>query len=278
MKFDLHVTKSTITFFVSVFIIISAATYLPISKPDFDIGPLFSSVSLLFGILSGFAISILWGRQERVRDSLNDETGILYSIYYRAASIGTDFQKRLADFIDAYLIPQLDYELSEYETSRKSFVDLYNFVLNYDFKPKDNDSKKRMLELLERNLHNRVITSFHAKAKLVPYLSYSIYILGVILLGLIFSMREVSYVSTVITILLSSTVVLVLLLINDLNEMRLWLNVFLETGINQVFDVIGKKRYYDWWLMNLHYQKPRPGETYRVRRKGKIVEETAPVE
>jgi hypothetical protein len=82
----------------------------------------------------------------------------------------------------------------------------------------------------------------------------------------------------ILTILLSSIIILVLILINDLNEMRLWLSIFLDSGINQLFDVIGKTRYYDWWLINMHYQTPLPGEKYRMRdrKTKKIIEKIAP--
>jgi hypothetical protein len=186
MKFKLHVTRSTFVFLFIVVVLTFITIYAPFSSPSFDTSMIFSSVSLLFSILSGFSISILWGRQERIRSVLNDETAILYAIYYRSAALGKAFQRKIADHIDAYLIPQLDYALSEYETSRKTFVELYNFILNYKAKPEESKPIRRMLELLEDNLHNRVVTTFHAKTKLVPYLSYSIYLLGIVLLGIVF--------------------------------------------------------------------------------------------
>jgi hypothetical protein len=278
MKFKLHVTRSTFVFLAFV-IIISIVTFkAPTTPIAFDYEYLFQATSLLFGILSGFSISILWGRQDRIRTVLNNETAMLYAIYYRSAALGKTVQQKLADLIDSYLIPQIDYALSEYESSRASYLNVYSYVRDLKVSQADKETKSDMLDLLDENFKNRITTTFHAKTRLVPYLSYSLNLLGVMLLGLIFYVREVSLASKIVTIMLSSIVFLVLILLHDLNEMHLWFNIFLETGINQIFDAIGKKRYYDWWLLKMHYQEPKPGETYRTRDKktGKIYEKTVP--
>jgi hypothetical protein len=237
---------------------------------------IFSATSLLFGILAGFSISILWGRQETVRGVLNSETAILYSIYFRSAILGEKVQKKLAELIDKYLITTLECPLHMFETSRDDFVSIYTYIRELKVNEVLFWHRNKILEWLEKDFKNRVNTTFHAKTMLVPYLSYSVFLLGSMLLGLIIYMREPTMTSKVITIMLSSVVFLVMLLIRDLNQMKLWENIFIEVGVNQIFDVLGKKRFYNQTLLKLHYQEPKPGETYRTIVNGKMIEKTAP--
>ena len=163
-----------------------------------------------------------------------------------------------------------------FETSRDDFVSIYTYIRELKVNEVLFWHRNKILEWLEKDFKNRVNTTFHAKTMLVPYLSYSVFLLGSMLLGLIIYMREPTMTSKVITIMLSSVVFLVMLLIRDLNQMKLWENIFIEVGVNQIFDVLGKKRFYNQTLLKLHYQEPKPGETYRTIVNGKMIEKTAP--
>jgi ABC-type multidrug transport system fused ATPase/permease subunit len=277
MKFKPHITTSTFIFIAFVILASIFTFYGPELNPGFEITDVFPTTALLFGILSGFTVSILWGRLEKTRGCLTDETGIIYSIYYRSAVFGKTIQNKVSDLIDDYLIATTDAPLEEFNKSQDEFVKLYNYILN--LKPSKEHTFERgdMLAMLDEDIKNRTHVLFHSMAKLVPYLSYSVYVLGFMLILLIFYMHNYTFASAVITILLSSTVVLVMLLIDDLNKMKLWANIFMEVNLNSIYDVIGKKRYYEEWLMKQGYQSPKPGETYRIRDKsGKIIEKTAP--
>jgi len=266
--------------FAVAFIILAVVSFtLPSHGVSGDLNYLLGVTSFLFGIFSSFTIGHLWTRLEDIRTALNRETAALESLYELAGFFGRNFQEKMADLIDEYLIKTLDVPLDQYEYSDNAYRKIFNLVKKVDVAgEKQEAAYEDMLEMVNTISETRVTTNFTAKARLLAYLSFPTYILGAVIMGLILYTKTETLTSSILTLLLSSVAVLVILIIQDLNRLRPWESVLMEVGVGQVFDVIKRIRYYDPELIEWGRQVPKPGEKYRTEVHGNVVVRTWPKE
>ena len=234
--------------------------------------------SFLFGIFSSFAINHLWTRLDSIRRELNQETATLNSLYDLAEMFGKDYQNKMADLIDKYLIATMEVPLDQYEYSANAYRKICELAKRADVKTeKQGQAFFHMLGLIGIMSETRVKTTFFGKTKLLSYLSLPTFILGGIILILIIYTKSSTILSSILTLLLSAVAVLVMLVVQDLNRLRPWEDVLFEVGVGQTFDLIKRLRYYEPALIESGRQIPRPGEKYRTKdSKNRLVVKTWP--
>jgi len=242
------------------------AIALPVFTPGEDINLILTVSTFLFGIFSGFFISNRWSRYSRIKTLLTNETGVLISVYILSKIIGKEFAKKIANLIDKYLIEAFLYEIYEY--NEKTDELFYKFLYTVkDIRPKTIQQKEaisQIIKIMGGTPSGREETYFLEKTKLPKFMYWVIWILAAIIIFCLFYIRTGSITYSFITILLSTSVILVVLVLRDLDNLR-WDEKVLAFDIYyRVYDAIGKPRVYPDISIKRGRIKPPKDMDYRL--------------
>jgi len=242
------------------------AIALPVFTPGEDINLILTVSTFLFGIFSGFFISNRWSRYSRIKTLLTNETGVLISVYILSKIIGKEFAKKIANLIDKYLIEAFLYEIYEYHEKTDELF--YKFLYTVkDIRPKTIQQKEaisQIIKIMGGTPSGREETYFLEKTKLPKFMYWVIWILAAIIIFCLFYIRTGSITYSFITILLSTSVILVVLVLRDLDNLR-WDEKVLAFDIYyRVYDAIGKPRVYPDISIKRGRIKPPKDMDYRL--------------
>ncbi len=256
---DLYLYYWVIPFFV-IFVLIN--NYVKVfDLGELNIGLMISVVSFLFGFLITISFSMILSRVSLLKESLAGETGRLMSLFSLSTHLGDKFHEMMREKIDEYTVITLrDYKnyenarpvvysifdnlnLMECKTTQqKAFADSFLYILG-EFEP------------LRENLE------YLTQGKLLPAMKIANYILAFILVGLLFLGRGNPFANALFVIL-STTIIFILLIIEDYENLKLGDYVVNISNSEQLFDLIGKARYYPRPILNrVHLEE---GKSYRI--------------
>lgn len=231
-----------------IFLIISsiAAFTIPVFSPPDVIKTLLTVSTFLFGILGGFVIASRMSRFTRFRDLLTNETGFLISLYQYSNLVNEKFSKKIADLIDHYIVEGFLYEVYEYHRKTEaSFYAIFNELKN--FKPSNENEQEALNQMkwIIRDMpKDREEMYLLEEDKISNLLNITLLLLTSVILFCFFYLRTNVFYSNLITIILSTSVVLVLVLIRDLDKLNIG-DYAIDYGIYfRLFDVIEKPRLY----------------------------------
>jgi hypothetical protein len=231
-----------------IFLIISsiASFFIPIFKPSDEVKTLLTVSTFLFGILGGFIIASRMTRFTRFRDLLTNETGYLISFYEYSKLVDEKFSRRVADLIDNYIVEGFLYEVYEYHNKTEaSFYSLFNELEN--FKPSNENQKEALTQMkwIIRDMpKDREEMYLLEEDKISGLLNTTLVLLTSVILFCLFYLRVDALYSNFITVILSTSVVLVLTLIRDLDHLNIS-NYAIDYGLYfRLFDIIQKPRLY----------------------------------
>ena len=230
-------------------VIFVVGSYLIVGNgPSNEIQIVFTVSSFLFAILSGFFISRFNARYDRVRELIVIEDAHFLSIYKIASFYGKEFLEKITDLIDKYYILAYDMDTSEghteYKYNAKYFLGIYDEMGKLDQKYRSENSFGIILSDLVEIENSRNARSVLAEER-VSIGQWAILVaLSAIVVFSVFYMQMPTIYSQTVTVLLSTVVVMVLLILRDLQNMRLnGKLVAVESG-QEVFEDIGRLRYY----------------------------------
>ncbi|MBW2987095.1 hypothetical protein KY336_00965 [Candidatus Woesearchaeota archaeon] len=224
--------------------------------------------TFLFAILAGFIISRQDKRYDKLREVLSHVDALWMSLFNTLSVLGPKVKKDIADIIDERFCVAYDYEIWDYQKVtffEETIKKLYNYISK--LKPKKFAHKEfiegafnklKDIEVLDQQ------TGEIAKEKILPGEWIVMYILTGIIIFCVFFIKELSLHSIIFTILLSTAVVVVMLIIRDLNNLRLKGEYLGYESGEQVFDAIGKPRYYYYAALVRGYTKKPVGKTFRI--------------
>lgn len=248
-------------FFVLINFLVSGAGY------NDEINLVLTVSSFLFAILSGFFITRLNTRYDKIVESIGEEDASWLALYQTARIIGPDFAKRIGNLIDQYYILAYDYFLGNYyKATSPIYFKVYEEFR--DCKMKENVKIEAATQAFVGKLEDielcRNMSSIYTEQKVTSGQWLVLITLGLIMVVCLFVIRSSSFFSQLTTILLSTTIVLVLLITRDLQLIRVGgQDVLLESGL-EMFDFIGKKRYFhQMYIKNGRYKIPA-GADYRL--------------
>jgi len=233
-----------IIFFLIIFGI--AVFTLPIFKPSDELKTLLTVSTFLFGIFGGFVITSRMSRFTRFRDLLTNETGFLISLYQYSNLVDEKFSKKIADLIDKYIVEGFLYEVYEYHRKTEaSFYAIFNELKN--FKPATENQKEALSQMkwVIRDMpKDREEMYVLEEDKISKLLNVTLLLLASVILFCLFYSRVDTLYSNIITIVLSTSVILVLALIRDLDQLNVG-DYAIDYGIYfRLFDIIEKPRLY----------------------------------
>ncbi|GEM_PF-854975 len=246
-------------------VLLAIPFFLPLYYFTFDISTLLTVVSLIFAILIGFFIATATTNYLRLQSLIADEDSSLISIFDLSKIVQLSEVPKMKEIIDRYATAALDFELTEYvEKTQKEFRDLLSSIDTLS--PQD----EKGLELFG-NLHDkksqlvRIRQEITFVARRIVTLRHWIILvlLAILLISLLFSIRDGHWFLSSIVGSLSVATYLVLVLLHEVDS-----NVFLEEKLayentQQIFLALGTMKY----IPHHAFQNKRvkePEEDYRV--------------
>lgn len=221
--------------------------------------------SFLFAILAGFFISRLSERYNNIKQTISSEDATWLTLYKTSAIYGKKFQNDLSKLIEKYYIAAFEFVgVDYYKHTSKYFLAIYDLLYKYK-KYKNEEIYSKLFDhmaVLERERNN---TSVQSREKLTKGQWIIMILLAFIIVLSIFSLRTPNFYYNIITVLLSTILVLILLLIRDLENLRLGGKLLLVESGQEVFENMGKMRYYNQSLVGTGAVKVPPHvKEYRV--------------
>ena len=224
--------------------------YLPEVKSSFNFEIVLTVATFLFAILVGFDLSRLYSRYTNVRQNIAEEDARLLSFYAKSKIYGKEFSQRIRNIVDKYCISFLDYGIwkSEgyyYKPTSKYFLQLYDEMEKMK-KYRHEGTYESMLDDLSylETARNKASVFIYAQMSLKK--QYFLFLLAsIILLCLFVGIRGDGFYGQIITILLSSSLVLILLLLRDLNNFMIQNRGIGVESKEEVLEFMGLSRYYN---------------------------------
>lgn len=250
MKY-IHAVKGS---FIACCILILAIIFLPAREHLQNIELILTVSTFLFAILAGFFISRLNSRYDKIISFINDEDSYWLSFYRSSLVIGGKFVDKIRDEIDQYYIAAYDSDVGNYyykQTARNLenvYKELYKLKLSSS--PKAESAFGNMLNYLTAIEIARNQSSVSTRERLTAGHWLILLLLASIIVFCMFFLDLPQPYSQILTVLLSTVLVLVLLIIRDLQNLKLGgYALSIESG-QEVFEFIGKLRYYPQFLVN----------------------------
>ena len=233
-------------FLVSVVIFTWFLFVVPDSFLSKDLGgTILTIVAFLFGIIAGFYIVVTTTDYNSVKNILASETAGWISLHQNVLIYNKQFANKLSLLIDKYLIQAFDPEIIDYaKLTNAEFENVKTFVTGLPY--------KENLSSVHQNIRNNMDSIITARQQLTvlgtkALSSFQWTILSALAGLFIFSfygLRTGELFFNVVTVVISSSVVLILLLIRDL-DLYIWNEKTFGFDIFQnVFKSIGQLPYY----------------------------------
>ncbi len=241
-------------YLVVIVIVVSflSAFFIPIQKQVSDgINAILGIVGLLFAILVGFFITDLWSRFQRIRENVAVEVSGLQTYYLFVQILGKSLRhrkwaKNQQKLIDKYIKEFFYIEWGDYgkidsyfNAIIESLQDVKKLKTN-----KETETYTNFLPLLNEVTTAREKLFMYGKDKLNKMEWIVVLFLSVILVFSIFAIRTSDLSSLFLSGTLVSTVVILLLILRDLNDLSFGEEMVSFEPYETIFDVIGKPRFY----------------------------------
>jgi hypothetical protein len=271
MRYIHSVQGSFFAFVIFVIVVI----FIPGNGPSEEVKIILTVSTFLLAILSGFFISRLSSRYNEIRSLVASEDGYWLALYKVAELNGKKFTDKIRKKIDQYYVACYDFDVPyAYKSSAPIFLSVYD-----DLKKIKNTKKFKgyssMIDYLLKIEERRNQTSVLGIEKLTKGQWGVLFLLiGIVLFSLFYLKTDALY-SQVVTVLLSTVLILILLILRDLQNLRLSGAAILEESGQEVLDAIGCLRYYnhiyvDDTVIPKHIKKYRLGK-HKPGEKPKIV-------
>ncbi len=208
-------------------------------------------VGLLFAILVGFFITDLWSRFQRIRENVAVEVSGLQTYYLFVQVLGKfprhkKWAKEQQELIDKYTKEFFYVEWSNYERIDPYFNEIIKSLKEIkELKTnKEVETYTNFLPLLNEVTTAREKLFMYGKDRLNKMEWMVILFLAAILIFSIFLVRTIDLSSLLLSGTLISTVIILLLILRDLNDLSFGEEMVSFEPYETIFDVIGKPRFY----------------------------------
>lgn len=241
--------------------------------------------SFLFAILAGFFITRLNTRFNNIKEIIAENDGFYVVLHSMCKVYGKNFTEKITNLIDGAYIEAYDYfgvkTESYYKQESKYYFKIFDLVNSVEKEQKNSfEELLACLRDIEKN-RNKSNVYLIEKMRIGQWLLLGVFV--TIMLFCLFYLKTPLLYSQVVTILLSTGIIMVFLIMKDLYNLRLGGEVHMYESGQEVFEYIGKLRYYPLsdlkskavkvpknikkYKIGLH----KPGENFNI----KIVEKEA---
>lgn len=252
---------------VAFVIFVILTQIFPSKGPQEDLQILLTVSTFIFAILIGFFIARLNTRYNSLRECISSEDATWVVFYKAAGIVNKRFQDIIRERIDAYYQISYDFGVGYwYKHNAAVYLSVFDDIKEHAKKMNDEhtllDDMVTYLKEIEQ-LRNRAAVV--AQDNLTKGHWGILIGLGAIIIYCLFSLMVPDLYSQALTSLLSTMLILVLLIMNDIQNLRIGGESFLDESGEEVFEVIGKKRYYQKkWIDNGYTTIPKDVTNYRL--------------
>lgn len=262
--------SSTKGSFIALIILTILGFVLPVQEPIEGLDLVLTVTTFLFAILIGFDLSRLYLRYTNVRQAIAEEDARMLSFFAKSKIHSKQFSDKIKKLISQYYINALDFGIwkSEgyyYKPTAKYFLSLYDEMEKIK-KHCHEGTYESMLDDLSYAESARNKSSVFIYSKISLRKQYFLFVLSfIILFCLFFNVRGLEIYSKIITILLSSSLVLIILILRDLNNFMLQSKGVVVESRQEVLEFIGESRYYNKLNIKRGYiSVPKDVKEYRL--------------
>lgn len=176
--------------------------------------------SYLFAILLGFSIINRKERINSIRSLLRSNDATLLSIYETSKLYGDEVTKKIQKLIDDILIKQIDYRLVDIDKSTQELLLLLRFCYSLKTDNSNKDEKLTMMDNCKDLLSNQKEVIYWIKDGMMFFEWISTLVLCSIIIFCIYLLNDGSLVMFITVPFLATTLVLLLFILRDLNNLR----------------------------------------------------------
>lgn len=205
---------------------------------------IFSFISMLFAILSGFLISSLWDRFTKIRTLVSSETASLENLHQFFELADRKIARKAVDGIDNYVMKALELGVHEYqEKLREEYFALYKLLKL--LKPKKTEVYlSRILNIFDQFTKNRKEILSRTKDQLGLYHWVVLCLLPFMLIVIWVYIQFDGVFGRFIGTIFIFAIFMILIIIYDLNNL-VWGSAQINVEVyERIYDVIGIPRYY----------------------------------
>lgn len=206
---------------------------------------------ILFAICIGFFITDLWSRFENIRANAAIEVSGLISYYQLAKILGSsgrhrDFLKKQTELINSYVKRFITVEWHEYQNTDAEFNAIFDSVKDIkELKTnKESETYSTMLPVLISISEARKKMTVIGQDRLSKAEWLVVISLSATLIFCLFYLKEPNITSTIFTGLLTTVILLLLLILQDLDDLSYGEETVSFEPYERIFDAIGKPRFY----------------------------------
>ena len=254
---------------IVVFALIEFLVPMPIQKAE-GVEIILTLSTFLFAILVGFFIARLNSRYDQLRDTVAHEDALWLSLFEFSDYFDKSFTKKVVELIDAYYVISYDYELGQYyKQNAPILAKLYELFETAKVKKASKSAEifDEAIATLSAIEADRNKCSVLRREGMTSGQWFIVLLLGGMIIFSMYSYGMTMLYFQVMTIILSSVVVMIILTIRDLHLMRLGGKLAAEESGEEVFEAIGKKRYYNqFYLKQGVVRVPKEVKEYRLGR------------
>jgi hypothetical protein len=226
-----------------------------------DINLMISVVSFLFGFLISIVFTMLLSRIATLKESLASEAGILSSVFLLSKKLGKVFHRKIRQRIDDYTVSTLR-NYKNYELSMEAFRGMYDDMDLAQVKSKDSEGEfGYLISALNELAMLREKLEYLTSRRIEWSLKFSSYILGTILIMLLFLNRGDTFTNALFVVL-STVIIFIFLIIEDYDNLRIGDYTYNISNSEEIFDMIEMPRYYPQSVLNR--VELIPGTEYRI--------------
>ena len=226
-----------------------------------DMNLMISIVSFLFGFLITITFSMLLTRISALKENLASETGRLVGLFLLSKHLGKEFHEKIKKKIDDYTINTLR-NYTNYDVSREQLYGMYDDIENIEIKNQSQEAiANSFLYILGELEPIREKLEYLTGRRVEKSLKISNYVLGILLMALLFLNRGETFTNAIF-IVLSTIIVFIILIIEDYDHLKIGDYTYNISNSEQLFDLLQKDRYYPQYVLN---RTPLiPGKKYRI--------------
>lgn len=252
--------------FALIVFLITAFT-LPGHGASEDVQIILTITTFLFAIILGFFITRCSTRFDQLRQIIAEGDAAWLNLYKTAQVIDADFAKTVQLKIDEYYRYWFDYSIGNaYKVTSKLFHSLYDDIASFAHTKED---KPGLVDDFVIQLNNIETLRNRESVLNLERITFGQWAILVTLAGIVtfcvYFLKSDALYSQVIAVLLSTTMVMVLLILRDLENLMLGGKHCLDESGEEVFEYIGMPRYYNkYHIDNGITRLPDDLEEYRL--------------
>lgn len=215
--------KTQNIFFISSAILIGLLFVLPHSFIPSELGnTILTITTFLFGIIGGFYIVVTTTDYNSVKNILASETAGWISLHQNISIYDKQLSDKFSQLVDAYVRRAFDYEIIDYaKSTHVEFEALKRMIHDIPFKNELSSVYEQIRDVMDEIIISRQQLTVLGAKTLSPFQWFVLFILAILLVVSLYGLRSGELFFDIVTVAISSSVVLILLLIRDL-DLYIW--------------------------------------------------------